>query len=241
MAIEEKQTELSWEEAVARFLQDNPDYFEQNPQLLRHLDIPHAESGRAVSLIERQVLALRKENEALQKQLGQWVENATENDALTGQVHQFVIELMDVEDEGTLIEKVTQGLKSRFDLDTSVLKLFGRASGEANKDVYVADSIPVMKQLCDQVHEGHSVSGVQLSSDECKMLFGQDQAPDGSLALIPILHGQLYGVLVIGSADPMRFGRDLATTYLDRIGELIAVTLKRLSPGSTGQPVQTGK
>jgi len=241
MAIEEKQTELSWDEAVARFLQDNPGYFEQNPQLLRHLDIPHAESGRAVSLIERQVMALRRENEGLQKQLGQWVENATENDALTGQIHQFIIELLNVNNEDDLIKVVAEDLKSRFDLDASVLKLFGRAAGDANKEVYVANNIPVMRQLCDQVHEGRSVSGVQLSSDECKMLFAQDEAPEGSLALIPILYGQLYGVLVIGSADPLRFKRDLATTYLDRIGELIAVALKRLSTNQSGQSGQTGK
>ena len=235
MAIEEKQSELSWEEAVGRFLQENPGYFERNPHLLLQLDIPHTESGRAVSLIERQVLALRRENETLEMQLRQLVDNATENDALTGQLHQFVVELMLVDDEEKLVALVTEGLKTRFGLETAVLKLFSDDPDQLKGDTYVTPKSPVIKQLKEQVREGQSVSGVQLSSDETQFLFQQDDAPDGSLALVPIRREHLLGLLVIGSEDPHRFGRDMATTYLDRIGNLIAVALERLSGAHPGK------
>ena len=238
MAIEEKQSELSWEEAVGRFLQENPAYFERNPHLLRHLEIPHSESGRAVSLIERQVLALRRENETLEKQLHQLVDNATENDALGGQMHRFIIELMQVEDRTQLVELVTEGLKSRFGLEFAAIKLLSGDAGQPADEPYVAADNPVARQICDQIRQGQSISGARLSQDEIRWLFAQDNAPEGSLALIPLHHHRLLGLLVIGSSDPRRFGRDMATTYLDRIGELIAVTLERLS---SGQPVQSGK
>jgi len=243
MAIEEKQTELSWEEAVGRYLQDNPAYFERNPQLLRHLEIPHSESGRAVSLIERQVLALRRENETLEKQLHQLVDNATDNDALGDQLHRFIIELMQVEDQSQLVELVTEGLKTRFGLEFAVLKLLSVDvdSNQTAEAPYVAAENTIARQICDQVRESQSISGAKLSPEEITWLFAQDHAPEGSLALIPLRHDRLLGLLVIGSSDPRRFGRDMATTYLDRIGELIAVTLGRLSPGQFGKPSQPGK
>jgi len=240
MAIEEKQSELSWEEAVGRFLQENPTYFERNPRLLQQMEIPHPETGRAVSLIERQVLALRRENETLETQLHQLVDNATENDALAGQLHRFIVELMQVDTVGQLVELATEGLKSRFGLEFSVLKLFSK-NPDPHGAEYVAANNPVVQLICDQVREGQSVSGVQFSPDETRFLFGQDQAPEGSMALIPVQNDRLVGLLVIGSSDPRRFGRDMATTYLDRIGELIAVTATRLNPEQPGQPDQAGK
>jgi uncharacterized protein YigA (DUF484 family) len=236
MAIEEKQSEMSWEEAVGRFLQENPAYFERNPHLLQQLEIPHTESGRAVSLIERQVQALRRENETLENQLHQLVDNATENDALAGQLHRFIIDLMQSGDIEQLIHLVTEELKSRFGLDVVVLKLFLENPDQEADEYHVAADNPVVQQISDQVSEGQSVSGVRFSPDENKLLFAQDDAPEGSLALIPITHDRLSGLLVIGSSDPHRFGRDMATTYLDRIGELIAVALSRLSPLQTGRP-----
>ena len=241
MAIEEKQSELSWEEAVSRFLQENPAYFERNPHLLRHLEIPHSESGRAVSLIERQVLALRRENETLENQLHQLVDNATENDALGGQLHRFIIELMQVEDRNQLVRLVTEGLKSRFGLEFAVLKLLSGDPEQLAEEPYVASDNPIARQICDQIREGQSISGAKLSSDEISWLFAQEDAPEGSLALIPLRNDRLLGLLVIGSSDPHRFDRDMATTYLDRIGELIAVTLERVSPSQSGQPAQPGK
>lgn len=236
MAIEEKQSELSWEEAVGRFLQENPTYFERNPHLLQQLEIPHAETGRAVSLIERQVLALRRENETLENQLHQLVDNATENDALAGQLHRFIIDLMQCDTLEQLIHLVTEGLQSRFGLDVVVLKLFSQTADQAIDEFHVATDNPIARQISDQVREGQSVSGIQFSADENKLLFARDDAPEGSLALVPIAYDRLAGLLVIGSCDPLRFGRDMATTYLDRIGELIAVTLSRLSSLQPGQP-----
>ncbi|MGW8248751.1 MAG: DUF484 family protein [Acidiferrobacterales bacterium] len=237
MAIEEQQSELSWEEAVGRFLQENPTYFERYPQLLQQMEIPHPETGRAVSLIERQVAALRRENETLEAQLHQLVENATENDALAGQLHRFIVELMLVGDIEQLVQLATEGLKSRFDLEYAVFKLFSENPDQGGT-IYIAENHPLARLISDQVREGQSVCGVQFSPDEINLLFGQDEAPEGSLALIPVQSDRLVGLLVIGSSDPRRFGRDMATTYLDRIGELIAVTAMRLA---SSRPGQTGK
>lgn len=229
MAIEEKQAEISWEEAVGRFLQDNPGYFERNPHLLQQLEIPHPDTGKAVSLIERQVMSLRRENQALEAQLHQLVDHATENDALAGQLHHFIIELMLATDEAQVARLVTEGLKSRFSLDHVVLKLFSDDPALQDSGHYVSSNSPVVRQISNQVNGGQSVPGISLSEEEAQAFFDQAGAPDGSLALVPVRHEHLAGLLIIGSDDPHRFNSDMATTYLDRIGELVAVALSRLS------------
>src|SRR3989344_5850263 len=65
---EELQSELSWEEAVARYLEDHPDYFQRYPETLSRILLSHETGGKAVSLIERQVQVLRGQNQALLRQ-----------------------------------------------------------------------------------------------------------------------------------------------------------------------------
>ena len=56
---QEQEQELSWEEAVSRYLQENPDYFLHHPDTLAALTLRHHANGQVVSLIERQVQLLR--------------------------------------------------------------------------------------------------------------------------------------------------------------------------------------
>ena len=228
MAIEEQKAEISWEEAVSRFLQENPDYFSRNPRLLAQMEIPHPDTGNAVSLIERQVLALRKDNQALETQLRQLVDNATENDALAGQLHQFTVELMLASGIGEIASLVTDSLQSRFKLDLVVLKLLDSQVGDAVSSEYaISTDDPVIKKIIKKVQSGQSECGIKLGADEAKALLGDKSVPTGSLALIPVkLDTNPLGLLVLGSNDEYRFVADMATTYLDRIGELIAVAVK---------------
>ena len=49
-----KKAEGLTREAVADYLRNNPDFFIDQDELLRSLTLPH-DSGRAISLVERQV------------------------------------------------------------------------------------------------------------------------------------------------------------------------------------------
>ena len=56
------------EKAVADYLRDNPDFFQNNTSLLATLQIPHG-CGSAVSLVEHQVRVLRDQNRQLKRKL----------------------------------------------------------------------------------------------------------------------------------------------------------------------------
>jgi hypothetical protein len=82
--VVEPQTELSREQALARYLETHPDFFERHPQLLAQLQLAHEPGGRAVSLIERQVLALRGREQTLAHELDELLAIARDNDLTTG-------------------------------------------------------------------------------------------------------------------------------------------------------------
>ena len=54
---------------VALYLQNNPQFFEENAEILEEITLPHPYGGRTISLSERQLLALREKNKTLEKKL----------------------------------------------------------------------------------------------------------------------------------------------------------------------------
>ena len=63
----QKAGELTREE-VADYLRANPDFFIDQDELLRSLTLPH-DSGRAISLVERQVHLFREQRDTLRREL----------------------------------------------------------------------------------------------------------------------------------------------------------------------------
>jgi hypothetical protein len=55
-------------EQVAQYLRDNPDFFVEQSDLLCDLTLPH-DSGRAISLVERQVHLFREQRDTLRHEL----------------------------------------------------------------------------------------------------------------------------------------------------------------------------
>jgi len=53
-------------ESVADYLRENPDFFVDQDELLRGLTLPH-DSGRAISLVERQVHLFREQRDTLRQ------------------------------------------------------------------------------------------------------------------------------------------------------------------------------
>ena len=82
------------EEAVARYLQHNPEFFERHPALLARLRLPHPRSGSTISLIERQVEVMRERHAALEAKLAEFVRVARDNDVLAERFHRFTRRLL---------------------------------------------------------------------------------------------------------------------------------------------------
>src|SRR5687768_15877193 len=81
------------ETTVASWLRQHPDFFQNQTELLLQLSIPHA-SGKAISLLERQVAVYRERLDLLQDQAHEFLQNAHENDTLFEKTRMVILEIL---------------------------------------------------------------------------------------------------------------------------------------------------
>lgn len=213
-------------EAVAEFLGDHPEFFENNPQLATRLRIPHS-SGEAVSLIEKQVEILRKQNLQLERKLVDLIEVARANDAAVERIHQLVLALMEAEDLPDLLHSLADRLRHRFGADAIRLILF---RGEADKvefgpAIRLERDAPEVNEFQNVLRNGQPVVG-RLRPRQLEILFAENAPRIGSAALIPIGDRAEIGLLGIGAQSEDQFGPTLGTTFLVRIGDVLATALR---------------
>jgi len=71
---------------VIQFLQANPEFFDDNSTLLTDLTVTHPHNGQAISLTERQLIALRERIAQLENKFAELLEFGEENDAIGDKV-----------------------------------------------------------------------------------------------------------------------------------------------------------
>src|SRR5258708_17439569 len=81
-------------EQVAEYLRQNPGFFEQHVDILMNLQVPHPHGGRAVSIGERQLVALREKSRMLEDKLHELILFGEENDAVGEKVHRLACPLI---------------------------------------------------------------------------------------------------------------------------------------------------
>ena len=214
-------------EAVAEFLAEHPGFFESHPQLAAKLRIPHS-SGEAVSLIEKQVEILRKQNMQLERKLVDLIEVARANDAAVERIHQLVLAVMDAEDLPDLLHSLADRLRHRFGADAVKLILF---RGEA-RDVEFGPAVrmerdaPEATEFQNLLKNGQPIVG-RLRPRQLEILFEENAPRIGSAALVPIGDRADIGLLGIGSHSEDQFGPTLGTTFLVRIGDVLSAALRK--------------
>ena len=214
------------EDAVAAFLADHPDFFVRRPDVLSEVELP-ADSGDAISLLERQVIALRGRNKSLREQLTTLLEYADANDQVFSRTTTFTLALMDAPDLTSLDEVLARCLIEGFEADhatcyvegwsppTSLDHLAGVAVGEP----------PPLPQLFD-----HTLPLCAAHRPEEYAALFPDSALDavGSIAIVPLRADGLNATLAVGSWDPQRFSPDMGKVFLLYIGDVLSRTLVRL-------------
>ncbi len=203
-------------EAVAGWLAQHPDFFNDRPALLAGIEVPHKPAG-AISLVERQLQILRGRNAALEQQLGRIMAVARENDRLFGHTRQLVLNLLDARSLEEIISTLDDSLRHQFQVPYPALILF------SDSPLPVGHSLPrheAEQQLGDLLASHQTLCGT-FRPHEMAFLFGEDARQIGSAALAAI--GD-YGLLAIGSPDPNHYGSSLGTLFVGYIAE----TLQRL-------------
>ncbi|MGH8509141.1 MAG: DUF484 family protein [Gammaproteobacteria bacterium] len=210
------------EGVVAAYLKAHPQFFVEHPAVLAEIAVPHL-TGDAVSLVERQVAALREQYRRLENKYRELLTIAAENDDLRRRLHQLTIKLLGTDDIKATIATLYQALLEDFRADFVTLKVFAAqrpANGEplpeflgreaAERDMFAA-LIAAMHPLCGN-----------LESPQRDALFGAARGENGSAVLLPLARRRWSGVLGVGSFDPRRYDSGMGVDFLAQLAEVVS-------------------
>src|SRR5215510_1243736 len=99
---------------IALFLRGNPKFFDQHPELLEKIHVPHPHGGRAIPLAERQTLALREKLRLLEVKLAELIKFGEENEAISEKVHRLAAALVAARDFPALANSLYFHLREDF-------------------------------------------------------------------------------------------------------------------------------
>jgi len=212
---------------VEAYLEKHPEFFQDNPELLTQLTVPHP-AGGAVSLIERQVALLRDENKQLRLRIKDLVEIARENEELVNKLHLLSVDLIASQSLENFSSVLTTKLESNFDASHVSIKIFREAifGDEENAD-FVSKTDKRMQNFEKFLRHKTPVCG-RFNSQQLAFLFGDKALEVKSLALIPLVDKDAIGMFAIGSTDPDHFKAGMSTSLLASLGDVASSVINRL-------------
>lgn len=213
------------EEVLVDYLIRHPDFFERHAGVLTRLRIPHERGKQTISLVERQVQALREKNERLEAKLQEFVVVAQANDALSAKIHKLGCRLIRAHGAAQVIAALESSLLEDFgathwlmlSLRTDVPELSRVTTRHLR---LVERNAPELKPFETFFESARPRCG-QIRDTQRDYLFGNEAAEIGSAALVPLGPQASFGLLAVGSNDTERFSPTMSTDFLIRIGELV--------------------
>jgi uncharacterized protein YigA (DUF484 family) len=213
---------------VARYLLENPVFFDDHPELLNQIRLPNPHGGQAIALSDRQVQTLREENKALKAKLHELVQFGEENDAITSKMHSLAAALLPVASIPELLAALHAGLREGMSVPHTALRVWGGRpyAGEgADREEFaaVSDELKAYASGLSRPYCGPS------GNPEAANWFGEAASHVRSVAHMPLREGDgtCIGMLALGSEDVLRFYPDMGVVYLQRLGELAGASLRR--------------
>ncbi len=232
------------DEKVAKYLLTHPDFLDRHPGVLAELNLSHHDhGGNTVSLIERQLKALRGQHRNGKQQLETLIQIARDNDKLNERMHRLTLAVLDA---GTLNEiyiALDETLRGDFLADAVTIKLFinpDEAAVEPDNELMQTIFVPMNDPRLDEFktllgHEKPSCG--KLKPEQLKYMFGATADSIKSTAAIPLggescssIDCPFLGLLAIGSRDVNRFHASMGTLFLSNLGEIISRAIKSQLP-----------
>ncbi len=221
----QKAEELTREQ-VADYLRENPEFFVDQDELLRSLTLPH-DSGRAISLVERQVHLFREQRDTLRRELVELVSIARQNDRLFEKSKRLLMQVIEARTLNDMASAIDDSIRGDFGLDAASVLLFTEANvaGASQGALHVVRPVEARERLGSLLEGDRAVCG-QFRESERAFLFPDRDEPIASVALVPLRSDELVGVFAVGSCQPGYFDQSMGSLFLSYISD----TLSRLLP-----------
>lgn len=215
---------------IANYLAHTPGFFERQAELLATIRLASPHGTRAVSLQERQMEMLRERIRGLEHKIIEMIRAGQENTAIGDRLHRWTRALMLASDPAAVPQVLVEEIKRQFLVPMASVRLWGMDPAFAD----VAAAQPVGAET-HALANSLTLPFCGLNTHGEATAWLDDSASAASVALIPLRHSTAqgaFGLLILGSPDPTRYGSDMATDFLVRIGELASAALGRLLPAS---------
>lgn len=208
------------DELVSAYLQDNPEFFSRNNELMTGLRLIDNQRG-AVSLVERQQQLLRQKVHSLEDEITQLMSVASHNENLFTLYSDLYLRLLDCKSASELLDCLTQTTKELLSL--SALKLYLINPVDVSHD-------SLSKNDCQGVMQNRLSNSDyyfgRLQQSEQQLIFSYNCA--GSVVLIKLVHDECdLGFLAISSDDAHHFDPRMDTLLLSQFKRLVAKLLKQ--------------
>ena len=206
-------------------IRENADILQRHPELLAVLEVPH-ETGKAVSLIERQVGVLREKIQQQDDRLCELMDVARDNERLAQSRHGLALNLLSSHDLDDVVSTVLDVLSNQLAADFAVVKLFSNDQQRIDQSsgLFVDASDEALNAFKTMLEHKNTVCG-KATKEQKDFLFGDIADSIKSVAIIPLVAGANLGLIGLGSNDINRFNPSMGTDFLAQIGELISASL----------------
>lgn len=215
--------------SVAEYLRRHREFFVEHPELLTDLVIPH-ETGKAVSLVEKQVILLRDENRQLKSRFRELVNIARENEELSRRMHRLTLRLVEAGSCAQILGSLGNSLQADFAADGITLRVFADpvAGEDVDRPEFAGARSPLRTMFAEALAQRKPYCG-RLKHNQQEALFGirheEGSEEFGSAAVLPLSGKHWEGILVIASRDPRRYHPEMGIDLLAHLGDIVSLIL----------------
>jgi uncharacterized protein YigA (DUF484 family) len=199
---------------IAEYLANTPEFFSRHVDMLAAIQLPSPHGGRAVSLHERQLDLQRERYRALEAQQAEllraraeMIRAGTENVEIARKMHRWVCAVMLARKASLLGQVLIEELKHQFGVPQAAVRVWGAAPQHSH--------LPWAREVSDDVRTfaaslAQPYCGPNVEFEAAAWLALPEQA---------------------ASPDVARYRTDMATDFLEQLGDVASAALARLISG----------
>ncbi|MES2933260.1 MAG: DUF484 family protein [Pseudomonadota bacterium] len=209
--------------AVAQYLTDNPQFFVEHSALLGKVQLTSPLLGRAVSLQERQMEVMREKYKALEFRVTELIRVGQDNEIIADKFQVWTRALLNARNDVDLPHTLVSGLQTVFGVPHATLRLW-QVGAAFSHTWFVRDVSDDARLFANSLRLPYCGS----NNDFEAVRWLEDTETIQSTAIIPLrldAESNAFGLLILGSPDAQRFTDDMATDFLNDIGETASAAL----------------
>lgn len=204
------------DQTVYQYLLEHPAFFQQHPELLSRLRLPHAQRG-AVSLVERQMEMQRERVRGLEEDITRLMSIARQNEHIFFALNQLHLDIASAQQITDIRLALSAFANKMPQVHACTLLEFSNES--------MGEHFSGLQLMLENRMQGRQVYFGRLNKEEMATLF---PSSIHSVALLFISEVEKpLALLAFGSELDDHFQPSMDTIFIDHIAKLLAVVLTR--------------